>query len=286
MSFVRKMSLHPASPYFCRMNPWRVALILLLVAACKNDPKHKAPEALQKDEMPPPVKQLYAKLDEHRDSIGLRLRLVNALDSLGAFKQAMVQMDSLIKKDSLNYGLWYRKALLQENTHDTSGALKSYRYAIRVYPSPDAMLAAANLLAEKKDSIALQLCKQVADFRMGREYTAHCSFITGIYYARTGNKQKAMDAFNKTLINDLNYMEAYMEKGFLLYDATKTKEALQVFQTAVTVKNTYADGYYWIAKCDEVLNNKTEAINNYQKAVTLDPTLKEAAASLQRLGNK
>ena len=175
---------------------------------------------------------------------------------------------------------------MQENTHDTGGALKSYRNAIRVYPSPDAMLAAANLLAEKKDSMALQLCKQVAEFRMGREYTAHCSFITGIYYARTGNKQKAMDAFNKTLINDLNYMEAYMEKGFLLYDATKTKEALQVFQTAVTVKNTYADGYYWIAKCDEILNNKTEAINNYQKAVTLDPTLKEAAASLQRLGNK
>ena len=286
MSFVRNMSVHPASPYFCRMNPWRVALILLLLAACKNDPKHKAPEALQKDEMPAPVKQLYAKLDEHPDSIGLRLRLVDALDSLGAFKQAMVQMDSLIKKDSLNYGLWYRKALLQENTHDTSGALKSYRYAIRVYPSPDAMLAAANLLAEKKDSMALQLCKQVATFRMGREYTAHSSFITGIYYARTGNGQKAMEAFNKTLINDLNYMEAYMEKGFLLYDATKTKEALQVFQTAVTVKNTYADGYYWIAKCDEVLNNKTEAINNYQKAVTLDPTLKEAAASLQRLGNK
>jgi tetratricopeptide (TPR) repeat protein len=286
MCFVRNMSVHPASSYFCRMKPWRAALIVLLFATCKTDPKTKAPEALQKDEMPPPVKQLYAKLDEHRDSIGLRLRLVDALDSLGAFKQAMIQMDSLIRKDSLNYGLWYRKALLQENTHDTGGALKSYRYAIRVYPSPDAMLAAANLLAEKKDSIALQLCKRVADFRMGREYTAHCSFITGIYYARTGNRQKAMDAFNKTLINDLNYMEAYMEKGFLLYDTKKTNEALQVFRTAVTVKNTYADGYYWIAKCDEVLNNKTEAINNYQKALTLDPTLKEAAASLQRLGNK
>jgi tetratricopeptide (TPR) repeat protein len=243
-------------------------------------------DTLKKDEMPAPVQQLFSKTDQYPDSIGLRLRLVNALDSLGAFKQAMMQMDSLIKKDSLNYGLWYRKAQLQENTHDTSGALKSYRYAIRIYPSPDAMLAAANLFAEKKDTMALLLCKQVAEFRIGREYTAHCSFITGVYYARKGNEQKAMDAFNKCIVNDYYYMEAYMEKGFLFFDHKKINDALQVFQTVVTVKNTYSDGYYWIAKCEEALNNKTEAINNYQKALALDPKLKEATAALERLGAK
>ncbi len=236
--------------------------------------------------MPAPVQQLFTTLSKSPDSVGLRLRLVDALDSLGAFQQAMGQMDSLIKKDSLNYGLWYRKALLQENIHDTSGALKSYRYAIRIYPSPDAMLAAANLLAEKKDSTALLLCRQVAEFHIGREYTAHCSFIRGVYYARTGNQAKAMEAFNTCIFNDLNYAEAYMEKGFLLYDAKKIKEALSVFETLVTVKNTYADGYYWIAKCKEALNLPADAISNYQKALVLDPRLTEAKAALQRLGVK
>jgi tetratricopeptide (TPR) repeat protein len=272
--------------YFCGMKSWRIGLLLALFTACQNEPKPKVADTLKKDEMPAPVQQLFSKTDQYPDSIGLRLRLVNALDSLGAFKQAMMQMDSLIKKDSLNYGLWYRKAQLQENTHDTSGALKSYRYAIRIYPSPDAMLAAANLFAEKKDTMALLLCKQVAEFRIGREYTAHCSFITGVYYARKGNEQKAMDAFNKCIVNDYYYMEAYMEKGFLFFDHKKINDALQVFQTVVTVKNTYSDGYYWIAKCEEALNNKTEAINNYQKALALDPKLKEATAALERLGAK
>ena len=268
------------------MKSWRILIIVFLFAACTNEPKNKVPDSLQKEEMPKPIQQLYSNLDKHPDSIGLRIRLVDALDSLGAYQKAMVQMDSLIHKDSLNYGLWYRKALLQENMHDTTGALKSYRYAIRVYPSPDAMLAAANLLAEKKDSTALLLCKQVAEFRIGREYTAHCSFITGVYYARTGNKEKAIEAFNKTMINDLNYMEAYMEKGFIYFDNKKFDEALRVFQTAITVKNTYPDGYYWMAKCNEAMNNKTEAINNYQKSLTLDPQLKEATAALQRLNSK
>jgi tetratricopeptide (TPR) repeat protein len=265
------------------MKVWITAFLLLFFIACKNEPRNTPPDALQKDQMPAPVQQLFNQLDQHPDSIGLRLRLVDALDSLGAYKQAMGQMDSLIRNDSLNYGLWYRKALLQENTHDTAGALKSYRYAIRIYPSPDAMLGAANLLAEKKDSVALLLCKQVADLRIGREYTAHTSFITGVYYARKGNQQKAIEAFNTCIANDLNYTEAYMEKGFIYFENKKTNEALQVFQTLATVRNTYPDAYYWMAKCYEVLNKKSEAITNYQRSLALDPKLKEAEQAIKRL---
>jgi tetratricopeptide (TPR) repeat protein len=261
-------------------------LLILLLAACNSEPKNTVPDALTKEEMPASIRQLFSNLDKNPDSVGLRLRLIDALDSLGAFKQAMGQMDSLIKNDSLNYGLWYRKAQLQQNMNDTAGALKSYRYALRVYPSPDAMLAAANLLAEKKDSTALLICKEVEALRMGREYTAHCSFISGIYYARKGNRQKAIDAFNTCIANDFTYAEAYMEKGFLLFDDKKVKEAQAVFQILTKVKNTYPDGYYWLAKCDEALNNKTEAIGNYQKALMIDPKLKEAEAALKRLGTQ
>jgi tetratricopeptide (TPR) repeat protein len=105
-----------------------------------------------------------------------------------------------------------------------------------------------------------------------------------VYYARKGDEQKAVNAFNACISNDFNYMEAYMEKGFLYYEDKKISDALKVFQTAATVKNTYADSYYWMAKCYEALNNKTEAINSYQRSLSLDPGIKEATAALQRLG--
>lgn len=266
------------------MKSWIIPVLLVLFTACHNKPDNVSPDALTKDEMPAGVKALFGQVEKNPDSVGLRLRLVDALDSLGAFQQALGQMDSVIRYDSLNYGLWYRKAQLQENAHDTSGALKSYRYAIRVYPSPDAMLAAANLLAERKDSVSLAICKQVEELRMGREYAAHCNFISGVYYARKGNEQKAMEFFNKCITNDFNYTEAYMEKGFLFYDHKKTAEALQVFQMLATVKNTYPDAYYWMAKCYEALKQPAEAIANYQKSLVLDPKLKEATAALERLG--
>lgn len=268
------------------MKVWKIVFCVLLLAACKNDLKEKVPGTLPKENIPAPVQNLLTNVEQYPDSMGLRMKLVDALDSLGAYQQALGQLDSLIRKDSLNYGLWYRKALLQENAKDTTGALRSYRYAIRIYPSPDAMLAAANLLAEKKDTTALRICQELMASGMGREYVAHCHFITGVYYARTGNQAKAIESFNSCIRNDLNYMEAYMEKGFLYFDNKQTREALQVFQTVVTLKNTYADGYYWIAKCKEILKQPAEAIDNYRKSLTLDPTLTEAAAALSRLGAK
>lgn len=266
------------------MRSWIVASCLLLGIACKNEAKVPPSGNLAQDQLPAQVQELFNQLNKYPDSIRLRMQLVDALDSLGAYGQALRQMDALIRNDSLNNGFWYRKGMLQENSHDTNGALRSYRYAIRIYPSPDAILAAANLLAEKKDSTALLLCQQVADQHMGSEYTAHCHFITGIYLARTGNQSKAMVAFDNCIRNDLNYMEAYMEKGFLYFEAQKIPEALAVFRTVTTIKNTYADGYYWMAKCEEKLKHPAEAIDNYKKSLVLDPRLSEATDALKRLG--
>ncbi|MBV9988166.1 MAG: tetratricopeptide repeat protein [Chitinophagaceae bacterium] len=266
------------------MTRWRFLLPLLTLAACRSNPHDNAPGSPPKNEIPASVQELYKQVNANPDSAGLRLQLVDALDSAGAGPQAMVQMDSLIRKDSLNYGLWFRKALLQRDAKDTTGALHSFRNAIHIYPAADAQLAAADLLAGKKDATALLLTKQVAEQRIGREYTAHCDFINGIYYARTGQTKKALESFNACIYNDFNYAEAYMEKGFIYYQAKQYKEAVQVFQTLVKIRNTYADGFYWLGKCYETMGDKAAAIPNYQRALTLDPGIKEAAAALQRLG--
>jgi tetratricopeptide (TPR) repeat protein len=252
-------------------------LAICLVAACRN---HSSEET---SAIPSSAEKLYRQTEAHPDSAGLRLQLVDALDSLGEYPGALAQMDSLIRRDSLNYGFWYRKSLLQQESRDTAGALHSLRYAIRIYPAPDALLAAANLFAEKRDSTALVLANQVASMHLGREYAAHCYFISGVYYARTGRKEKAMADFNACISNDFQYTEAYMEKGFLYYDNKQIKEAMQVFNTLVTVKNTYADGYYWLAKCQEALNQQPDALRNYQRALQLDPSIKEAAEGAERL---
>jgi tetratricopeptide (TPR) repeat protein len=79
-------------------------------------------------------------------------------------------------------------------------------------------------------------------------------------------------------------MNAYIEKGALLYDMKKYKESIEVFEKATTVKNSFADGYYWIAKNQEALNNSKDAIDNYKRALALDQEFTEARDALKRLG--
>ena len=257
-------------------------LILVVLFACQAK-QQKTDSLNTANKLPKAIIELSNSVNKFPDSLGLRFKFADALDSAGAYTESLEHLDSLIKKDAVNFGLWFKKALVLTHNKDSSNAINAYLNAIKIYPSPDALLAAANLYAEKKDPKALGLCAQVADLKLGRTYLAHCQFITGIYYARIGKTTDAIQFFNQCIANNYSYMEAYMEKGFVYYDQRKTKEALMVFQTVITLKNNYPDGYYWMAKCYELLANNTAAIDNYQKALSLDNTLKEAEDAILRL---
>ncbi len=226
---------------------------------------------------------LQERVKQFPDSNSMRMRLVNALDSLGLYTDAMAQVDSLIKKDSLNNGLWFTKAQLAESNKDTANAILFYERAIRIYPSVEAQLSLANLFAERKDAKALLLCQIVSNMKLGRETNADCDFIAGVYHARTGNKIVATTLFDRCINNNYMYMEAYLEKGFIPFDDKKYADALAIFQKAITVNNTYADAHYWEAKCFEAMNNKATALTSYQRAYGLDKTMKEAEAGMQRM---
>lgn len=269
--------------YFCSMKQVWLIIGACFLFACKN--KEQKADSLKNEQVSQQVEQLLDNVAKHPDSVGLRVQLVDALDSLGKFQLAMVQMDSLIKKDSGNFGLWFKLASLKERSGDTLAAIGAYGIAAKIYPTPDVLLTMGNLFAETKDSRVFKTIAQVAEMRLGRTYQSHCDFIIGVYYARTGNTKAAINQFNACINNNYGYLEAYMEKGFLYFDAKQYQEANQVFNTVVTIRNNYADGYYWLGKTAEVQQQKAQAIAQYERSLTLDPNLKEASSAISRLKN-
>ena len=248
----------------------------VLLIACKNKNEGS-------DNSSSYINKLYKQVQQSPDSVGLRMILINSLDSSERYNEALKEMDFLIRKDSLNYAFWYTKGSIEQKAKDTVAAITSFTKAIKVYASPDAMLSLANLFAETKNEKALLLCAEVNKMKLDRKYAADASFIAGVYFARIGKTNEALTLFDDCINNSYTYMVAYLEKGFIYYDQKKYSEALKIFELAATVSNTYADAYYWQAKCFEGLGNKKEAINNYQKALTLDKNLKEADDALKKL---
>lgn len=229
------------------------------------------------------ITSLQEQVKQNPDSIGLRLMLVNVLDSTAMYKEALAEMDILISKDSLNYDFWFTKGKVQEHAADTIGAIQSLNRAAKVYTSPEALLSLASLYAEIKNKKVFDVCAMVDELKLGREFDSYTSFFSGVYYARTGETEKAINFFDKSINYNYTLMDNYIEKGSLYYEQKKYAEAMKVFNTASTINNTYADAYYWQGKCYEAMNDKPNASSSYSKAFALDKKMKEAEEAMKRL---
>ncbi len=257
----------------------------MVVFACNNGDNSTAKtDTVQHDALKLFTANMQKQLKEFPDSPGLRLQYAFALDSLKMYKEALDQMDSIIKKDSLNYGMLFAQGQIAEDAGDTLIALKSYSKAAAVYQSPDVLLALANLYAEMKDDRAILFCSRVKALGLGRDVDANCAFITGVYYARIRKGDEAIKYFDECIMNHYTYMEAYIEKGLVYFDRQQYNKALSIFELASTVNNLYADAYYYQARCYEMMNKKDSAVLLFKESLQLDPTSDEARTRLKQLG--
>ena len=264
------------------MVKWYFIFILVLFVQCKNNSdKTVVTSKTNADSLH--IKELEEQVSKKPDSAGLRFNYISALDSVGDYHKALSQLDSLIIHDKGNYGLWFKKAQVCQHLGDTTSAITYYNTAVSIYPSQDGLLALANLYAETRNSKTLDICQQIDELHLGREYDAYTAFFAGVYFSRIGNKQKALLNFDKSIDNNYTFMDAYLEKGYVYYDTKKYDKALQVFTLANEVNNRFADAYYWQGKCYEALNKKTEAIAKYQLAYDINNLLVEAKAAIKRL---
>ncbi len=263
-----------------------ISALFFLIFSCTDisDKNETATTTTQVNNSAIFLKESYKKVQANPDSLQFRLDFIYALDSLQNYPEALKHIDTLIASDSLNYSFWYVKGHVAENAQDTVLAIHAYTNAITIYDSPDALLALANLYAERKDARALQITSHIQSLALGREYDAHAAFIAGIYYARTGVKNNALKMFDKSIADNYTYMEAYIEKGLVYFDAKEFEKALEVFQFATTVNSMYADAWYYQGRCYEMMNKKEEAIEKFKQSLKLDNTLEESRKALQRLG--
>ena len=265
------------------MKIWYCVLFVALFVHCKNNHDQKASSEKKDANLASQLKDLAIEVSKKPDSVGLRFNYITALDNAGEFKTAISQLDSLLIHDKGNYGLWFKKAQICQHAGDTTSAITYYNTAISIYAAPEGLLALASLYAETRNVKALNICQQIDEMRLGREYDAYTAFFAGIYFSRIGNKEKALLFFDKSIDNNYTFMDAYLEKGYVYYDTKKYDKALAVFKLANEVSNRFADAYYWQAKCYEAMNNKTEAIAKYQQAYNINNALTEAELALKRL---
>lgn len=226
---------------------------------------------------------LRSALNRLPESYLLRVTLARAEDALGKTDEALSTARELLQQNPAIAEGWLIQADLLGKKQDAAGSLQSLEKAYELAPANlEIAFKLMYALAEAKNKRALSLCDTLIRQDTGRLH-ADPYYVKGLYYSNTGENAQAIHWFDETIRHDINYLNAYIEKGKILLNEKKITEAQPVFELANRVKPAFPDAYYWIGVCQEARGQKEEALLNYQKAYGLDKSFTEAREAADRL---
>ena len=236
------------------------------------------------DRLPEELTLLQSGLRRFPQNREIKRMLGEVFVQSGRDKEAIGLYEDILKKDPADFEAWYEKGLLYAQLKDTSHAIESLKNAFSLQPTNTYALELAHLYAEISDDRALALCDGALRNDPGRELVDPF-FIKGIYYANTRQYEQAILQFDSCIRRDWKFTQAYIEKGIAFFKQQNYDVAMNTFRMAATVSNTNPDAYFWIGRCYEAINNKAEAAQYYQRAISLDKNFTEAKDAIKRLGS-
>lgn len=136
--------------------------------------------------------------------------------------------------------------------------------------------------AETGNPALLPLCDSLLKFDSARAGAAP-HYYRGIYHATRKEIKEAIGFFDKTIVEDYRFLDAYIEKAALLIEIKKLELALRELELVRTISPGYAPTHYWIAKVNESMGQANKALLHYKLALSLDSTLTEARQGIERL---
>ena len=226
------------------------------------------------------LKQAIAALPK---SLFLQLSLARAYDAIGNTNDALAACDNILQQEPGQVNALLLKSDLLLKKEDLAGAIKALEKAYASMPSNREIVnKLAYQYAETKNSNAVQLADSLIS-KDSQKLFAEPYYIKGMYYSNINDRTKAIEFFDATIKQDHRYLNAYIEKGKILLDQKKTTEALKTFELANTITPSFADAWYWMGRCLEVIGDKSEAKQNYEKAYELDNTFTEAKDAAEKI---
>jgi len=263
-----------------------LVLVTILLFACNNNNSNSAQQT--QDSLQQLLQSFRDSLKKYPTDTLLKYNLVLTLQDAGRYKEAVNVLDSMniSMGDSTQMKVYFdylfKRSELLLLAGDTANAIKTLEFFIIPGELTEAGLQLANLYAETKNPKTIAFCDLMNKNDEGKR-DPNPDYLKGVYYYNIDDYSKALEMFNSCIKKDYTFLDAYMEKGRILYKQSKFKEAMDVYDIAIKVSNSFADAHLWKGKCQEALGQKEEAKISYQRAYAFDKTLTEAKEAADRI---
>ncbi|MCX5804375.1 MAG: tetratricopeptide repeat protein [Proteobacteria bacterium] len=94
-------------------------------------------------------------------------------------------------------------------------------------------------------------------------------FKKAYQFIDAGYPQEALELLNMAVEKDPKFIEAYYNRGVVLFSINRDQEAMKDFQKVTELNPDFARAYAGLGSIYESLNNQSEAIKNYRIAARL-----------------
>lgn len=250
-------------------------LSLFFVAACDDEKAKEQVSATLSQEQ-----QLLDALRQFPDSTLMVENAAQYYREREEYTKSLSVVDDAIKRDSTRFKYWYLKGRLHYENADTVRAIQALETSTRLSKDLSSVLLLAKFYAETKNPASLELSEWLIK---QQEFIKEAILIKGIYYNSINQNEKAIEFFDEAIGTSYTFMESYREKAKVLYSEEKYMDALIVLDKALKVKNTYAEGYYYMGLCFEKLGRLEDAKESYETTLIYDSEFEIARDALQKL---
>lgn len=245
-------------------------------------------------------------LQQHTDSIQLKLLDVEVLVFENNLDQAEALLDKLQLLDSSNEEIYIQRANIYSKKDNHEAAIILLQKALELSDNAfdvhslmgmeylfmdDFKLAKENFMKcvsfDEQDYSSLYnviYCFEfLEDFDGAIHYlndyldrNPYCEVAwhqLGKQYFEKRLYKEALTAYDFAIISDDTFIGAYFEKGKVLEKLGKYEEAIENYETTVNIEDPTSHAYLRIGKCHEKLNNDDMAKYYYYQTVHEDPLL-------------
>jgi tetratricopeptide (TPR) repeat protein len=215
------------------------------------------------------------------NSLALQVGLARGYQAKGDTEKALQITDNIIQQYPGQIDALTIQSELLKNK-DANLALSKLETAHSLVPSdPQLAYDLAFEYAEVKNEKAVKLTDSLIKAKAPEIEKAF--YLRGLYYANTGNTTKAIENYDESIRKNYNFLDAYRDKGQLLFNQKNYTAARKTFELALRVEPEEPEFYYWLAKIDKAEGKKAEAKLNYKRAYELDKSFTEAKQAYDRL---
>ncbi|MFQ5602454.1 MAG: tetratricopeptide repeat protein [bacterium] len=99
----------------------------------------------------------------------------------------------------------------------------------------------------------------------------HWYFLIGLASYKTGDYQKAIEAFKHAIRSRPDYVESYYNLGLTYFDSDSLQQAVETFQQALTIQPDYLEAYLGLGNAHYKLKHWHEAARAYRHAIQIQP---------------